>query len=80
MSRRDTLRHGIGRACGDRLLRGRRERHAQGQTPWNRVPQQYQQRRALSLRACGARGDEKSCAIEGMSRIVNGHDFQRVIE
>jgi len=36
--------------------------------------------RALSIRARGASGDEKSFAIEGMSRIVNGHDFQGVIE
>jgi hypothetical protein len=34
----------------------------------------------LGIRARGARGDEKSFAIEGMRRIVNGHDFQRVIE
>jgi hypothetical protein len=36
--------------------------------------------RALSIRAGGARGDETSFAIEGMHRIVNGHDFQGVIE
>jgi len=35
---------------------------------------------ALSIRASRARGDEKSFAIEGMSQIVNGHDFQGVIE
>jgi hypothetical protein len=46
----------------------------------NRVPQKYQQMRALRIWASGARGDEKSFAIEGMSRIVNGHDFQGVIE
>jgi hypothetical protein len=80
LSRRDKLRHGIGSEFGDSLLRGRRERHAQGQTQLNRVPQKYQQMRALSIRACGARGDEKSFAIEGMSRIVNGHDFRGVIE
>jgi hypothetical protein len=34
----------------------------------------------LGIRASGASGDEKSFAIEGMSRIVNSHDFQRVLE
>ena len=46
----------------------------------HRIPQKYQQMRALSLRTSGARGDEKSLAIERMSRIVNGHDFQGGIE
>jgi hypothetical protein len=35
---------------------------------------------ALSVGAAGAGGHEKLLAIEGMSRIVNGHDLQGVIE
>jgi hypothetical protein len=35
---------------------------------------------ALSVGAAGARGHEKSLAIEGMGGIVNRHDLQGVIE
>ena len=79
LSRRAKLCHGAGRAFGASLLRCRRERNAQGQTPLNRVPQHAQQMRALSIWARGARGAEPSCAREGMRRIVNGHDVQGVI-
>jgi hypothetical protein len=79
LSRRDKLRYGVGSEFGDHLLRGRRERHVQGQTQLHRVPQKYQQMRALSIWARGARGDKKSFAIEGMCRIVNSHDCQGVI-
>ena len=45
----------------------------------NRVPQKYQEMSALSIRASGARGDEKSLPIERMGRIVNGYDLWIVI-
>jgi len=35
---------------------------------------------ALSVGAAGTGGHEKALAIEGMGRIVNGHDLQGVIE
>ncbi len=80
MSRRDQLRHGVGSEFSDRLLCCHRQGDTQGQTQLNRIPQKYQEMGALSIRARGARGDEKSLPIEGMGRIVNGYDFQGVIE
>ena len=46
----------------------------------NRVPQKYQEMSALSIRASGARGDEKSLPVERMGRIVNGYNLWIVIE
>ena len=80
VGRREQVRHGIRSAFGHRLRCRPWEGDTQGQTQLTRVPQKYQQMRALRIRASGARGDAKSFAIEGMSRIVNGHDFQGVIE
>ena len=44
------------------------------------IPSQYQEVRALRVRASGARGDEKASPIERMRGIVNRHDLWGVIE
>jgi len=76
----DDVRHRLGSEFGDDLLCRLREGDAQGQAELDRVAYKYQEMGALSVGAAGAGGHEKSLAIEGMGRIVNGHDLQGVIE
>lgn len=75
MSRGDEVGHGVGSEFGDGLLCRHRKRDAQGQTQLDRIPQKYQEVRALRIRAGGARGDAKALAMERMGRVVNSHDL-----
>ena len=72
--------HGVGSEFGDGLLGRHREGDAQGQTQLDRIPQKYQEMRALGIGAAGARSDEKPPPIERMGGIVNGYDLWIVIE
>ena len=80
MGRREQFRHGVGSEFAACLRRCHREGDAQGQTQLNRIPQKYQEMRALSIRATGARGDEKPPPIERMGGIVNGDNLGIVSE
>ena len=75
VGRRDHVRHGVQSEFGHCLYCRHWEGDAQGQTQLNRVPQKYQEVRALRVRASGARGNEQAPPIEGMRGIVNRHDL-----
>jgi hypothetical protein len=80
LGRRDQFCHGVGSEFRDDLLGRHREGDAQGQTQLDRIPQKYQEMRALGIWATGARSDEKPLPIERMGGIVNGYDLWIVIE
>jgi hypothetical protein len=80
VGRLDQLGDGLERAFGGRVSHRHRPGGAEGQTPLDGLPQEYQERGALGVGTGGACGHAKPLAIKGMGRVVNGDFLYGVIE